>query len=285
MFSVPESMAIFAPEESANHSTGTPRPSARSSAAITRRHSGSASEPSARVGSPSRTTRSMPSGWRSVRLRTSPTTMLAVLVAGGRSTGTSSPSSSRSCSTNSPAGIAAPGSARCGASSLTISAGCTVPRRRAETIRCAPSSSGCSGSRRRVVELDHDAAPGRVEDPQHAVALGAVLAHAHAQLDHLEPEPGGQAREAADDLARLVGREVHRRPRVEQQRGSTAAARAAGGATGRRASPRTPGGPSARARAARRCARLVAHRREVAHLGEGDEPLVARVLARGARNR
>ena len=62
MFSVPESMAIFAPDDNANHSTGTPNPSARSSAAITRAHSGSASEPSARVGSPSRATRSIPSG-------------------------------------------------------------------------------------------------------------------------------------------------------------------------------------------------------------------------------
>ena len=42
MFSVPESMAIFAPADSANHSTGTPSSSARSSAAMIRRHSGSA---------------------------------------------------------------------------------------------------------------------------------------------------------------------------------------------------------------------------------------------------
>ncbi len=56
------------------------------------------------------------------------------------------PSASRSCSTNSPGGIVAPGSARSGASSLTISAGWTVPRRRAETIRAAPSSSTRSGS-------------------------------------------------------------------------------------------------------------------------------------------
>ena len=146
MFSVPESIAIFAPADSANHSTGTPSSSARSSAAITRRHSGSASEPSERVGSPSMTTRSMPSGWRSVWLRTRPTTMLASFVAGGRSTGTRVPSASRSCSTNSPGGIVAPGSARSGASSLTISAGWTVPRRRAETIRAAPSSSTRSGS-------------------------------------------------------------------------------------------------------------------------------------------
>ena len=62
MFSVPESIAIFAPEESANHSHGTPSCSARSSAAMIRRHSGSASEPSDRVGSPSSATRSIPSG-------------------------------------------------------------------------------------------------------------------------------------------------------------------------------------------------------------------------------
>src|SRR4051794_19035714 len=57
MFSVPESIAIFAPDESANHSTGTPSSSAMSSAAMMRRHSGSATEPSAFVGSPSSTTR------------------------------------------------------------------------------------------------------------------------------------------------------------------------------------------------------------------------------------
>ena len=36
--------------------------------------------------------------------------------------------------------------ARAGASRRTISAGCRTPRRRAATIRRAPSSSGCSGS-------------------------------------------------------------------------------------------------------------------------------------------
>ena len=57
MFSVPDSIEIRAPAESANHSSGTPLRSARSSAAITRRHSGSDSAPSALVGSPSSTTR------------------------------------------------------------------------------------------------------------------------------------------------------------------------------------------------------------------------------------
>ncbi len=62
MFSVPESIAIIAPAESANHSAGTRSSSARSRAAMIRLHSGSASEPSARVGSPKSATRSIPSG-------------------------------------------------------------------------------------------------------------------------------------------------------------------------------------------------------------------------------
>ena len=62
MFSVPLSIEIFAPDDSANHSTGTRISSARSSAAITSAHSGSATEPSALVGSPNRATRVMPSG-------------------------------------------------------------------------------------------------------------------------------------------------------------------------------------------------------------------------------
>src|ERR1035438_5664177 len=62
MVSVPESIAIFAPAEMANHSTGACNRRARSMAARTRRHSGSAIAPSALVGSPSSTTRRMPSG-------------------------------------------------------------------------------------------------------------------------------------------------------------------------------------------------------------------------------
>ena len=63
MFSVPDSLEIRAPEETANHSTGTPSCSAMDRAALTIRHSGSARLPSPRVGSDSRTTRVMPSGY------------------------------------------------------------------------------------------------------------------------------------------------------------------------------------------------------------------------------
>ena len=52
MFSVPESIEIRAPAESANHSTGTDIRSARSRAAMIRAHSGSATAPRALVGSP-----------------------------------------------------------------------------------------------------------------------------------------------------------------------------------------------------------------------------------------
>ena len=62
MVSVPESIAILAPAEMANHSTGACRRRASARAASIRRHSGSASAPSARVGSPSSTTRRIPSG-------------------------------------------------------------------------------------------------------------------------------------------------------------------------------------------------------------------------------
>ncbi len=67
MFSVPEVIEIRAPDDSANHSTGTRSRSARSSAAMTRAHSGSDSAPSDLVGSPSSTTRVTPSGCRARR--------------------------------------------------------------------------------------------------------------------------------------------------------------------------------------------------------------------------
>ena len=82
MFSVPLSREILAPDEIANHSTGTPRPSARSIAARMRLHSGSDTEPSERVGSPSSATRRMPSGCLAVGVRTRPATIPARLPPG-----------------------------------------------------------------------------------------------------------------------------------------------------------------------------------------------------------
>ena len=62
MFSVPLSHAILAPDDSANHSTGTRIRRARVSAARILRHSGSARLPSPSVGSPRMVTRRIPSG-------------------------------------------------------------------------------------------------------------------------------------------------------------------------------------------------------------------------------
>src|SRR5918996_3367049 len=83
MFSVPLSIAIRAPEETANHSSGTPSRSARPMAARMRAHSGSASEPSRLLGSPSTATRVTPSGWAGVRLRTTPDDHAGAVLAWG----------------------------------------------------------------------------------------------------------------------------------------------------------------------------------------------------------
>ena len=148
-------------------------------------------------------------------------------------------------------GITAPGAARWGARTLTISAGCSVPRRRAETIRWAPSSSGCSGCVGGSPTSTTTPLARRVEDAQRAVALDAVHEHARAEHHQLEAQADGLAGEAGDDRARLLRPEVDRRARRRAAGGSTAAAGAPGGATGPSASPRTPGAPCARAPAAR----------------------------------
>ncbi len=106
MFSVPESIEIRAPAERANHSTGTCMRSARSRAAMMRRHSGSETEPSDFVGSPQSTTRVTPSGCSGVGVVTTAAMMPALLRPRGRSTGTRAPVSSRSCSTRVPPGPA-----------------------------------------------------------------------------------------------------------------------------------------------------------------------------------
>ena len=108
---------------------------------------------------------------------------------------------------NSPRGIPRGRSGRSGASTLTSSAGCTEPRRRACTIRRAPSSSGCSGRVARLVELDDHAAAGGREQAQLAVAQLAVARVAHAAADDhgLDAEALGLARVAVDQRAGLVG--------------------------------------------------------------------------------
>ena len=73
-FSVPESSAMRAPADSATHSTGSPRSSARSIAATIRRHSASPSEPISIVASPMTSMRVKPSGKRADQLVIRPST-------------------------------------------------------------------------------------------------------------------------------------------------------------------------------------------------------------------
>ena len=96
------------------------------------------------VGSPSRITRSMPSGWRSVTLRIEPDDD-ARRVGRRRAVDRARAGRPRRGRARRTARRLVGGRRVAGASSLTISAGCSSPRRRAEMIRCAPSSSGCSG--------------------------------------------------------------------------------------------------------------------------------------------
>ena len=247
MFSVPESIAIRAPEETANHSTGTPSRSARSSAAITRAHSGSASEPSA-----------------SRRVAEQRDAQHALGMAVG-AVADQPDDDARACWW--------PAAGRPGRASVV------------EVVldELAGGIAGGLAARSRLDDLGrvHGAAAARGDDP-----LGALVERLQRLVggppsSTVTPRPAGlnmrSTRSRSSPSSRMrtrswtissprpalmrakrpmtalasLGREVDRRPGVEQQRGSSAGARAAGGATGRSASPRTPGGPSARARAAR----------------------------------
>ena len=182
---------------------------------------------------------------------------------------------SRSCSTNSPGGIAAPVGALGGEQLDDLGrVHHAAAARGDDPLRALVERLQRLG--RRIVDLDDHAAPGRGEEAQHAVALApSGLAHAAAELGELEPEAGRLAREAADDLARLLRVEVHRRPGVAASRRFHCS---------RRVGLRSPGSARIASNAwttirsssghADDAAVLVAHRREVAHLGQGDEALV-----------
>ncbi len=202
-------------------------------------------------------------------------------MAGGRSTGTSRPSSSSSCSTNSPAGCPAAASG---------------PRARREQlddlrrVQQAPPARGDDAlsalverlewARRRVVDLDHDLAGGRGEDAQQALLLAAVgRADAAGDLHHLDAEAGGGRSEPADHTAQVLRRELDRRPDMELDAVPLQA-------------PARPPVRLERADALERADQhalelgqrghrsvLVAERREVADLGDGEQALVLRVRA------
>ena len=186
-----------------------------------RRHSGSASEPSACVGSPSRIDAQHALGVAlgdvadQRRRRCRPR-----FVAGGRSTGTSAPVVVEVVLDElPPAGRAA--SRRAGASSLTISAGCSSAAAaggddplRALVERSQRLASADRRPRRRR------RAPGRREEAQHALALAAVgLAQPRRWTSSISmPRPavaGGQrARRARGSPP---GGSVDHRPHVQQR--------------------------------------------------------------------
>ena len=112
-------------------------------------------------------------------------------------------------------------------------------------------------TRRRLVDLDDHAAAGGREQAQLAVVDDAVARVAHAAADDhgLDAEALGLAGVAVDQRARLVRREVDRPATGSAARGSTAGARAASGGPGSAAATPATRPACARARAARRRAR------------------------------
>ena len=169
--------------------------------------------------------------------------------------------------------------------------GCRMPRRRAATIRRAPSSSGCSGSRRRLADLDDDALAHEREEAQHAVAHRAVgLAQPTARRATCSiPRPsvlGARRRITAliSSGERSIDRPDVQLDAVPLQPPARRAASLE--AADRSRGPRTSMRSSSGSAATRPC--CVAHRRQVAHLGEREQPLVlrrSRARRRGTRRR
>jgi hypothetical protein len=217
MFSLPLSMAMRAPAESANHSTGSCSRRASASAAMMRRHSGSASAPMSRLGSPRTITRAMPSGCLAVKLRITPTTRLARFSPRGRATGTSaSPPGARSCSWNSPGGRPAtrlPQVARQHGDDL-------VGVRQAELAQAhhllrvaAERLDGVGG--RVAHHHGHLGAAGVVEVDDAVAQRAALVRHPGADEDALQAEPVAGRGQAPDQGVHLAGRQGERRAQEE----------------------------------------------------------------------
>ncbi len=270
-FSLPLSMAIFAPADRANHSIGTSIAAARSMAARRRRHSGSAIEPIALVGSPSTTTRRTPSGWRTVGDEATPTTTPALFAPAGRSTGTSCPSSSRSCSTNEPS---------------------VAGEQRDQLVRvdhAAPTSGDdllvvvverLHRHRRRLGEAHGEALAGLVAEPHHHLGWLATGAGQPALDDDLlDAQPLGVRRQPADDGVEVVERDLDHRP--DEEHHPVPLQSLAPGALGVRVADAVEACREQVLHLRQRgdVAVLVVDRGEVAHLGDGDEAHVVRVVA------
>ena len=232
-----------------------------------RRHSGSATEPSAFVGSPSSTMRvhalgvAVGEGARHAdddaglvhRRRAVDRHQLAVVV--------------EVVLDELAARDAARAVARApGASTLTSSAGCTEPRRRACTIRRAPSSSGCSGrvAGSSISTITPRPAGANSRSSRSRSSPPRAVAHAAADDHGLDAEALGLAGVAVDQRARLLRREVDVRPHVQPH-----------------AVPQQPlARRAARLEAPQRAQRLGQH---VLELGQRDDAARARRARRSAR--
>ena len=136
--------------------------------------------------------------------------------------------------------------------------------------------------RRRIVDLDDDIAPRRREEAQHPVAHRGAEAQAAVDHQHLDAEAGGLGREALDQRADVGRPQVDHRPHVQedpvpdQPPARLAARLEAADALQRLHQHELELGER------RDAALLVAHRGEVAHLGDREQPLVLRVRAAAA---
>ena len=195
-----------------------------------RRHSGSASDPSARVGIAEQDHPQHPLGVAlgEVANRARRRCRSGSSRADGRPATSSPSSSARARRTFPPA--ARRWSAR-GRAAGRSRPGAGCPRRRAEIRRRAPSSSGCRGSVGGSSTSTATSCPVGREEPQDALAHHAVgLAQTALDQQHLEPEAGGQRRQARHQRADLLGVGLHHRPHVQQHAvpHQAAAQRAAG---------------------------------------------------------
>ena len=175
--------------------------------------------------------------------------------------------------------------ARRGASSFTISAGCRMPAaaRGDDPLRALVERLQRLASAGSPISTTTPLARGG-EEAQHAVAHRRRRRAGARSWTMLEPEAGAScARSGCMTALDLLRGELDRPARRRAGCGSTAAARAAAG---------EPGSARIASNASRDDALelgqrgdppvLVAHRRQVAHLGEREQALVLRVLVRDA---
>ena len=194
---------------------------------------------------------------------------------------TSRPSSSRSCSTNSPGGWRPVGVQR---GEQTHDLG--RMQRPATARRDDPPRALVERLQRlpgRVVDLERHVVPGGEEAQQPSAHAARRSAHAAVDAQHLEAEPGGRRRQARDQrCAARRGRGGSRATRAASRGSTPGAGAAAGGAWNSRIVSSTSTSTRSASGSATCVPSSSQHRRQVAHLGEREQPLVLGVGTRGA---